>query len=255
MRKIYSLLSIVMLSAALSAQINVTYMVDITDYLAAGNTLGAGGIRIGGDFGSTGGMNGATPVASWSPADPSCAMTDMGSNVWSIVVTYPDTSAGKTQLYKFVNNDWGTNEGTDAANTIATDGCGVDDGGGNINRTLIIPTANMMLQYCWDHCFKCDGSDPIVLGIHDNNVSLGSVAVYPNPASTTATITFNLQAASEVKVSLFNLMGEEVSTVVNATEVAGNHTYSINVAGLPSGNYTYRVIAGTDVTSGNIVKL
>lgn len=254
MKKIYSLLSILFVAGAVNAQVNVTYMVDITNYLAAGNTLGAGGIRIGGDFGALAAENAGTAMASWTPSDPTCALMDMGSNVWMITVTYPTASIGMTQPYKFVNNDWGTNEGTDAANTIATDGCGTDDGGGNINRTLVIPDADVMLQYCWDACFKCDGSDPIVLGVENVNLVSG-VVVSPNPVSTTAAISFNLQAAAEVSVSIINMMGQEVYTIANANEVAGNHAYSVDVTTLPAGNYVYRVIAGDAVTSGNIVKL
>ncbi|MBK8342890.1 MAG: T9SS type A sorting domain-containing protein [Bacteroidetes bacterium] len=254
MKKIYSFLSILFVTGALTAQVNVTYMVDITNYLAAGNTLGAGGIRIGGDFAATGGMNGATAMAAWTPSDPTCALTDMGSNVWSITVTYPTSSIGMTQPYKFVNNDWGTNEGTDAATTIATDGCGTDDGGGNINRTLLIPDADVMLQYCWDACFKCDGSAPEVLGVENVN-AISGVVVSPNPVSTNATISFNLTTGAEVSVSIMNMMGQEVLTVANANEVAGNHAYSIDVTSLPAGNYVFRVIAGDAVTSGNIVKL
>lgn len=254
MKKIYSLLSILFVAGAVNAQVNVTYMVDITNYLAAGNTLGAGGIRIGGDFATNGATNGAAPMVDWVPSDAASALMDMGSNVWSITVTYPTSSIGMTQNYKFVNTDWGFNEGTDAGTTIATDGCGTDDGGGNINRTQLIPDADVMLQYCWDACFKCDGSDPIVLGVENVNLVSG-VVVSPNPVSTDATISFNLQASAEVSVSIMNMMGQEVLTVVNANEVSGNHAYSIDVTTLPAGNYVYRVIAGDAVTAGNIVKL
>lgn len=96
MKKIYSLLSILFVAGAVNAQVNVTYMVDITNYLAAGNTLLPGGIRIGGDFGALAAENAGTAMASWSPADPTCALTDMGSNVWSITVTYPTASIGMT---------------------------------------------------------------------------------------------------------------------------------------------------------------
>lgn len=255
MKKIYSFFSVLFITAAMTAQVNVTYMVDITDYLAAGNVLGAGGIRIGGDFAATGGMNGATPMAAWAPADPSCALTDLGGNVWGIVVTYPNSSIGLDQPYKFVNNDWGTNEGTDATNTIGADGCGTDDGAGNVNRHLIIPAQDVMLQYCWDHCFKCDGSDPIVLGIFDTPSSLGAVTVSPNPVSTNASFDFTLQNASDVTISIFNLMGEEVSSTTNNTSAVGIQSYSVDVTSLPAGSYIYRVVAGEAVTSGNIVKL
>jgi len=254
MKKIYSLLSILFVAGAVNAQVNVTYMVDVTNYLAAGNTLGAGGIRIGGDFAATGAMNGAAAMAAWTPSDPTCALTDMGSNVWGIIVTYPTSSIGLTQPYKFVNNDWGTNEGTDTTNTIATNGCGTDDGGGNINRALVIPDADIMLQYCWDACFRCDGSDPIVLSVEDVN-PISAVAVSPNPVTTNATISFSLQNASEVAISIVNLMGQEVLTINNSNEAAGNHSYNVDVTAIPAGNYIYRVVAGDAVTSGNIVKL
>jgi len=254
MKKIYSLLSILFVAGAVNAQVNVTYMVDVTNYLAAGNTLGAGGIRIGGDFAATGAMNGAAAMAAWTPSDPTCALTDMGSNVWGIIVTYPTSSIGLTQPYKFVNNDWGTNEGTDTTNTIATNGCGTDDGGGNINRALVIPDADIMLQYCWDACFRCDGSDPIVLSVEDVN-PISAVAVSPNPVTTNATISFSLQNASEVAISIVNLMGQEVLTINNSNEAAGIHSYNVDVTAIPAGNYIYRVVAGDAVTSGNIVKL
>ncbi|MEY3504446.1 MAG: hypothetical protein RL349_1039, partial [Bacteroidota bacterium] len=126
---------------------DVTYKVDVTNYLAA-NTLAANGIRIGGNFGDNG-----SSTASWTPSDPSCAMTDEGNNIWAITVSYPVASLGATQLYKFVNGDWGSNEGTDPANTIAVDSCGVDDGGGNINRTYALMPGTVC--YVWDACTAC----------------------------------------------------------------------------------------------------
>jgi len=255
MKKIYSFFSVLFITAAMTAQVNVTYMVDITDYLAAGNVLGAGGIRVGGDFAPLGAMNGVTPMVSWDPLNASSALTDMGGNVWGIVVTYPNASVGLDQPYKFVNDNWGTNEGTDVANTIGADGCGTDDGAGNVNRHLIVPATDVMLQYCWDRCFKCDGSDPIVLGIFDTPSSLGAVNVSPNPISTNASFNFTLQSASDVTISIFNLMGEQVSITNTNTSAVGNQTYTVDVTSLPAGSYIYRVVAGEAVTSGNVVKL
>ena len=119
-----------------SAQVTVTYKVDISNYLAGGATLGANGIRIGGNFTA---LN--SPLPDWTPSAVQCGMTNTGNNIWSISVTYPSTSVGQTQTYKFVNNNWGTNEGV-AGSTIASGGCGEDDGGGNINRKLVIPAVN-----------------------------------------------------------------------------------------------------------------
>lgn len=154
------LFAILLVSTGLMAQVTVTYKVDITDYLAAGNTLGAGGIRIGGNFTDQGATNAAgTAIPNWTPSNPLCALSDQGNNIWAITITYPASSVGATQLYKFVNNDWGTNEGTDPANTLVSGGCAVLDGGNNTNRNLVIPAANTTLCYVWDGCAPC-GAPP-----------------------------------------------------------------------------------------------
>ncbi len=131
------------------APVTVTYQVDVTEYLAGGATLNPNGIRVGGNFTTVG-----ASLPDWSPANAACAMTDLGNNLWSIAVTYPASAIGTTQLYKFVNGDWGTNEGG-GSSLIAINGCGVNDGGGNINRTLVIPATNTTYTYCWDKCVAC----------------------------------------------------------------------------------------------------
>ena len=126
--------------------VSVTYKVDITNYLAGGATLGANGMRIGGNFTTRG-----ASLPNWTPSAAACAMTNEGNNIWSITVVYPDSAIGKVQRYKFVNNDWGTNEGSDS---LVAGGCGVQDGG-DVNRVLTIPATNTTYSYCWDRCRAC----------------------------------------------------------------------------------------------------
>ncbi len=237
MKKIFTILSVLGLSIASYAQVTVTYQVDINAYIAAGNTLNANGIRVGGNFTS----NGAT-VLDWTPADAASAMTDLGNGIWSIDVTYPTASVGATQYYKFVNGDWGTNEGTDAANTIATGGCGVDDGAGNINRTLTIPSSNITLCYAWDACTACAASLP--------ETAINNVVVSPNPVNETATFTFALNGSNDVTITLFDLTGKVVST----TTVSNQSSAAVNTAALNAGTYIYTVKAGESTVTGKIVK-
>ena len=254
MKKFYTLFSLFLISAALIAQVNVTLKVDITKYLEAGNVLGANGIRVGGDFGATGAMNGANAMATWSPSDATCAMTDMGGNIWAITITFPSASIGLTQPFKFVNNDWGTNEGTAATSTIATDGCGTDDGGGNINRTLEIPATNMTLQYCWDACLRCNGGAADITGIQKSKTFSG-ITIYPNPVDKLATISLSLNKSSNVEIVILNSAGQELVSVKNFNEPAGYRTFNLDVSMVPAGVYICRVIAGDKVASGSIVKL
>lgn len=247
MKKIYALGLAVFAAMSLNAQVSVTFKVDVTDYIGGGETIAANGVRIGGNFGD----NGST-TASWNPTDASCALTDEGNNVWSITVEFPDSAAGNTQLYKFVNGDWGSNEGL-TGSTIATDGCGVDDGGGNINRTLEIPASNLELEFCWDACFKCDGSDPVLVGVNDVKL-VSDFTVAPNPAVNATRFSFSLAQSENVTLKIYNILGAEVATVLNGTIAAGTHNVEANLDNLESGVYLYVLRAGNRAHQGKISK-
>jgi hypothetical protein len=215
---------------------DVTYKVDVTNYLAA-NTLAANGIRIGGNFGDNG-----SSTASWTPSDPSCAMTDEGNNIWAITVSYPVASLGATQLYKFVNGDWGSNEGTDPANTIAVDSCGVDDGGGNINRTYALMPGTVC--YVWDACTAC--------GVSVAENAIANLTVAPNPASDVVNFSFEANNAATATVTLFDLTGKVVATQTVATSTVT--IVEMNTTALQAGSYIYNVVAGEKVATGKLIK-
>ena len=67
---------------------------------------------------------------------------------------------------------------------------------------------------------------------------------FPNPFNPTSTIGYELPAASTVKLVVFDLLGREVRTLVNERKEAGKHSLHFNVAGLASGVYLYRLVAG-----------
>jgi hypothetical protein len=186
-------------AASLQAQVTVTYKVDITAYLAGGAALGTNGIRVGGNFADRNGSVTAGNMVNWSPSDANSALTDMGNNIWAIAITYPSSEVGNTQSYKFVNNDWGTNEGTDPANTIASGGCGVDDGAGNINRTLVIPATNTVLCFVWDACTACGAASV-------KGAIVNKLALYPNPAS--SSFRLDLSGNGAASASITDLTGK-----------------------------------------------
>ncbi len=65
---------------------------------------------------------------------------------------------------------------------------------------------------------------------------------YPNPFNPTTTIAYVLSRAGPVTLKIFNVLGEEVETLVNEEEAAGAHTVSFNAQGLASGLYIYRLV-------------
>ena len=225
-------------------QVDVTFQVDVTDYVGAGNSVAANGLRVGGNFATAGATNGSLAMADWSPTDTGSAMTDLGNGVWSITVTFPSTAIGGTTLYKFVNGDWGMNEGTDPACTISSDGCGVDDGSGNINREIVVPSANgTVLRYCWDACHQCDGSGASI-GLDETAVS--GLSVYPNPANGPVAIAFTAKASSNATINVFNVLGQRVNSF-DAAVFAGKNEIRWNLDAangslVANGNYLVEVV-------------
>ena len=66
---------------------------------------------------------------------------------------------------------------------------------------------------------------------------------YPNPFNPSTTIKYSIPKTSNVKLTLFNLLGEEVTTLVNEEKNAGNYTVEFNASSLPSGVYFYQLKA------------
>ena len=70
---------------------------------------------------------------------------------------------------------------------------------------------------------------------------------YPNPFNPTTTIQFAVPAVSDVKLEVFNILGQKVSTLVNRRMEAGLHTVNFNASNLASGVYFYRLQSGSFV--------
>lgn len=67
---------------------------------------------------------------------------------------------------------------------------------------------------------------------------------YPNPFNPSTAITFQLPKATEVMLTVYNLLGQEIATLVNEKREAGTHTVQFDATELPSGVYVFRLAAG-----------
>lgn len=68
---------------------------------------------------------------------------------------------------------------------------------------------------------------------------------YPNPFNPVTTITYELGSAAHVQLSVFNVLGKKVATLVNTSQVAGSQAVDFNGSHLSSGIYFCRIQAGT----------
>ena len=64
---------------------------------------------------------------------------------------------------------------------------------------------------------------------------------YPNPFNPTTQITFNIPAAGQVSLEVFDVLGRKVATIIKKKLSAGLHTYSFDASKLSSGLYLYRL--------------
>jgi len=81
---------------------------------------------------------------------------------------------------------------------------------------------------------EVDGITPAKFSLSQN---------YPNPFNPSTTIKFSLPVASNVNISLFNLLGQRVDELVNSSFESGIHKIDFNAAGLSSGTYFYMIRA------------
>ena len=77
---------------------------------------------------------------------------------------------------------------------------------------------------------------------------------FPNPFNPITTIKFNLPKSSEVTLKIFNILGEEVATLVFDRLSAGSYSYEWSrTGGIASGVYLYRLQAGNYVKTRKMV--
>jgi len=64
---------------------------------------------------------------------------------------------------------------------------------------------------------------------------------YPNPFNPTTNIKYALPKESRVRINVFNILGQEVATLVNTVMPAGYHSVDFKANNIPSGMYIYKI--------------
>jgi hypothetical protein len=124
------------------------------------------------------------------------------------------------------------------------------DGSSLESNTLFEYTGNMTIE------------SVIVSDIEGNAILASSVIVpskyalesaYPNPFNPTTTLSFAIPIDSKVSLSIYNLQGREVSTLIDADMEAGYHSAVWNASSHASGMYFVKMIAGEYISTQKLM--
>jgi hypothetical protein len=67
---------------------------------------------------------------------------------------------------------------------------------------------------------------------------------YPNPFNPTTTISFSIPSPAFISLKVYDILGNEVATLVNQERPAGEYEINLDASNLTSGVYFYRLNAG-----------
>ncbi len=89
-------------------------------------------------------------------------------------------------------------------------------------------------QYEYSKEIEVNVAPPLAFGLDQN---------YPNPFNPNTNIKFSLSESGNVKLTVYNTLGEEVALLINGYKDAGSYEMNFNASNLPSGTYIYKLEA------------
>lgn len=72
---------------------------------------------------------------------------------------------------------------------------------------------------------------------------------YPNPFNPSTTIKYSLPEGGNVRLTIYNMLGQEVATLINGFKSAGTYSVTWNASNLASGIYFYNLQTGSNLIS------
>ena len=119
-----------------------------------------------------------------------------------------------------------------------------------LDETFILNESNSSIRFAFDELTSVGGEDvayaPKIFLLSQN---------YPNPFNSITNIQYQLSAASEVLLTIYNIRGQEVLRLVESDQPAGYHQITWNAANVASGMYFYRLRVGNFVQTRKMILL
>ncbi|MFN3560441.1 MAG: right-handed parallel beta-helix repeat-containing protein [Chloroherpetonaceae bacterium] len=99
-------------------------------------------------------------------------------------------------------------------------------------------------KFEYSHTIEVDAGMPTQFVLEQN---------YPNPFNPTTTISYQLPITIDVSLKIYDVLGKEIATLVNARQEAGSYYYNFNASTLSSGIYFYRLQAGNLISTKKMI--
>ncbi|MDP2301750.1 MAG: T9SS type A sorting domain-containing protein [Ignavibacteria bacterium] len=153
---------------------------------------------------------------------------------WS---TATETENRGWDIEKQINNTWETIGFVDGAGTSLQPSTYsfIDN---QINKTKVsyrLKQIDFNGQVSYSNIVQVDGYSPLTFTLNQN---------YPNPFNPETIIRFEIPFTSHINLTVYNLLGEKISSVIDEILESGIYTKSFNAFNLTSGIYIYRLTAG-----------
>lgn len=84
--------------------------------------------------------------------------------------------------------------------------------------------------------------------VKENEIAFAA-SVYPNPVSSNATISFNLEKTQNITISLYGMTGHKVTTIAQSQYYAGKNEIKYDATSLPKGMYFIQITDGVSISS------
>lgn len=91
---------------------------------------------------------------------------------------------------------------------------------------------------------EVDNLQPVTFSLSQN---------YPNPFNPSTVISYQIPVKGNVSLKLFDILGNELSLLVNTEQEAGSYSVTFNAGGLASGTYIYKLTSGEFVSTRKMI--
>jgi len=126
----------------------------------------------------------------------------------------------------------------------------------NPQEYSLIPSDTTLTVTEVDSIYYVEFTYKLLSGIAENQASPTGFYLkqnYPNPFNPSTTISYGLMKTGQVKLDIYNILGEKVASLVDGVQKSGNYQLEWNPQNLASGVYLYRLEAGDFVQTRKLM--